>query len=25
MWLTDTDHDFTELRIDKLRNYTIGG
>lgn len=22
MWLTDTDHDFTELRIDKLRNYT---
>jgi len=21
MWLTDTDHDFTELRIDKLRNY----
>jgi Zn-dependent protease with chaperone function len=20
--LTDTDHDFTELRIDKLRNYT---
>ena len=21
MWLTDTDHDYTELRIDKLRNY----
>ena len=22
IWLTDTDHDFTELRIDRLRNYT---
>jgi Zn-dependent protease with chaperone function len=21
IWLTDTDHDFTELRIDRLRNY----
>ncbi len=21
MWLTDTDHDFTELRINRLRNY----
>jgi Zn-dependent protease with chaperone function len=23
MWLTGTDHDFTELRIDKLRNYAL--